>query len=128
VSTYFPQEPADEIRAIQDETQKRFAKEVERLKAERSRLIAEGWLCETSFYVWCPTTSGTRLAEEALKREGYDVAHEEDPQSLAVRVFLPYDEAEFDRTRRAIDAVVSPHDGAADSSEIDLNNRRRPTS
>jgi hypothetical protein len=129
VTTSFPQEPADEIRAMLEDAERNFAQEAAKLKAERNQLIAEGWRFETSFDAWFSSESAAREATEALAQNGYDVKRrDDDARWLTVPVYLPLDEPEFDEARRAIDAVVAPFGGGVETSEIDLDRRRRPRS
>ena len=127
MTSSYPREPADEIGSILAEAERRFAREEERLKEERKRLIAEGLLFETSFDVWFSSENAARVGAEALAQNGYVVRHrDKDSRWLTVPVYLPLDEREFTEAQLEIDAVVSPFGGGVETSEIDLDRRGRP--
>ena len=128
MTTSFPQEPTDEIRAILDELETDFGREVERLREKRNNLIAEGWLFETSFDLWFPTPRTSDRARELLAEAAYHVAHGQDPGWLTVRLYLRFDDEEIDRASEQIDAVVSSCGGGVEGSSTDLSRRRRPDS
>jgi hypothetical protein len=129
MTTSYPQKPADEIRSMLDEAQTRFEREVERLAEDRNRLLAEGWLFETSFDVWFPTEGAVRSGTEALGQNGYGVRSvDEDPRWLSVPVYLPFDDDAIAGAALEIDAVVTPFGGGVEGSQTDLDRRRRPES
>jgi hypothetical protein len=125
--TSFPQEPADETRAILDRLEREWPLEVERLKEERNKLISEGWLFETRFYLYFPTPENAARGRDLLSENGYDVHGPLGAsRSLIVRVYLPLDDDAFADAQQEIDGVVAPCGGSVETSRIELSRRRRP--
>jgi hypothetical protein len=127
VTTSYPREPADEIRAILEDQEIEFEREVERLKEERNKLISEGWLFDTRFYLYFPTPGDAARGRDLLGENGYEVHGPLGAsRALIVRAYLPLEDNAFADAQTEIDAVVAPCDGAAETSRIELSRRRRP--